>query len=89
MKVNQCLVLVLVSCLILSLFVPALEAASYRRNRARSRAGSARSRASSRLSSARRAQARALRQARARQAASEYQSFFAVALNPSLLCLCR
>jgi hypothetical protein len=66
MTMNKTLVLLLVTCLLASLILPAVEAASYRRNRGRGRM-SARSR--SRLSNARRSQARALRQARQRQAA--------------------
>merc|ERR1719309_840443 len=73
---NKPLVLLLVSCLLLSLLLPAIEAAVRRQQRGRAlrgRAGararsSLRSKARARLSQARRSQARALREARARNA---------------------
>jgi len=70
------LVLILVTCLLISLILPAIEAAQRRqrgraalrgRNGARARA-SLRAKTRARLSNARRSQARALREARARQA---------------------
>ena len=59
---NKCLVMILVSCLLLSLVLPAIEAAKTRRTKA----GVRRNRA--RIANSRKAQARALR---ARQIASK------------------
>jgi hypothetical protein len=58
---NKCLVILLISCLIISLILPAIDAAATRRKQ--------RGRSKSRVSSARRSQAKALRAARQRQAA--------------------
>merc|ERR1711881_84582 len=64
MKMNKALVMLLVSCLLLSLLLPAIEAASTRRNRGRGRVSS---RGRKAVSARRRSQARALRARNARR----------------------
>ena len=58
MQMNKALVMLLVSCLLLSLILPAIEAASTRRNRGRGRVSS---RGRKAVSARRRSQAKALR----------------------------
>merc|ERR1711974_67928 len=65
MQMNKALVMLLVSCLLLSLILPAIEAASTRRARGRARPVSSRNRKA--VSSKRRSQARALRARNARR----------------------